>query len=249
MDSGRSIRHNESMQKARALSVHLLTASGAVFAMLAMLAAVEANWAMMFLWLLVALVVDGIDGPLARRYNVTLHAARYDGVLLDLIIDYLTYAFIPAYALYASGMVPGWLGWGVLIVIPFTSAMYFADTRMKTLDKSFLGFPSCWNMVALLCFVLTPAPGVIFAAILALALAMFVPLKFVHPTRTKRWRTVTLPVACLWIGVGIWATWVRFDLPDAAALVFALCSAYLLLAGIAHQVIRKPQTSGASSAS
>lgn len=225
--------------KARALSVHLLTASGAVFAMLAMLAAVEANWAMMFLWLLVALIVDGVDGPLARRYNVTLHAARYDGVLLDLIIDYLTYAFIPAYALYASGLVPGWLGWGILIIIPFTSAMYFADTRMKTDDKSFLGFPGCFNMLALVAFVLSPAPWIIFAATLALAFAMFLPLKFVHPTRTKRWRPLTLPIASLWIGIGIWATWVRFDLPDYAAVAFAITSGYLLLAGIAHQVLRQ----------
>jgi len=223
--------------KARALSVHLLTASGAVFAMLAMLQAVEANWSMMFLWLLVALFVDGIDGPLARRYNVTLHAARYDGVLLDLIIDYLTYAFIPAYALYASGLVPGWLGWGVLIVIPFASAMYFADTRMKTDDKSFLGFPGCWNMVALVSFVLSPPAWLIFAVTVALALAMFMPLKFVHPTRTVRWRWVTLPIANLWMILGIWATWVRFDLPQTAALVFTAASIYLLCAGMAHQVL------------
>jgi phosphatidylcholine synthase len=207
--------------------------------MLAMLQAVEANWPMMFLWLLVALFVDGIDGPLARRYNVTIHAARYDGVLLDLIIDYLTYAFIPAYALYASGMVPGWLGWGVLIVIPFASAMYFADTRMKTDDKSFLGFPGCWNMVALVSFVLTPPAWLIFGVTVVLALAMFLPLKFVHPTRTKRWRWVTLPVASLWMIVGIWASWVQFDLPPLASLIFAATSLYLLGAGILHQMLKR----------
>jgi phosphatidylcholine synthase len=224
--------------RARALSVHLLTASGAVFAMLALLQAVDANWSMMFLWLLVALIVDGIDGPLARRYNVTIHAARYDGVLLDLIIDYLTYAFIPAYALYASGMVPGWLGWGVLIVIPFASAMYFADTNMKTEDKSFLGFPGCFNMVALVSFVLAPPAWMIFLATVALALAMFLPLKFVHPTRTTRWRAVTLPVSIIWVGIGIWATWVRFELPQPAEIIFTLSSLYLLCAGIAHQVLK-----------
>ena len=97
--------------KLRALSVHLVTASGAVFAMLAMLAAADEKWSLMFLWLVVAFVVDGIDGPLARHYHVRKNAPRYDGVLLDMIIDYLTYVFIPAFALFSSGLLPGWTGW------------------------------------------------------------------------------------------------------------------------------------------
>jgi phosphatidylcholine synthase len=128
--------------QAKALAVHLLTATGAVFAMLAMLEAIERDWAMMFVWLIVAFAVDGIDGPLARHYNVKTYAPQFDGVLLDLIIDYLTYVFIPAYALYASGLMDGWSGWAAIIVITFGSAMYFADTRMKTADNSFSGFPA-----------------------------------------------------------------------------------------------------------
>ena len=92
----------------KGLAVHLFTATGAVFAMLAMLAAVDGEWDMMFLWLVVAFFVDGIDGPLARRYEVKKHAAEFDGVLLDLIIDYLTYVFIPAFALFKSDLLPGW---------------------------------------------------------------------------------------------------------------------------------------------
>ena len=95
---------------ARAIAGHLLTASGAVFAMLAMLAAVEAKWSLMFLWLVVAFAVDGIDGPLARKYNVKTNAPQWDGELLDLIIDYLTYVFIPAFALFSSGLMDGWTG-------------------------------------------------------------------------------------------------------------------------------------------
>ena len=91
-----------------ALSVHLFTASGAVFAMLSMLAAANHQWSLMFLWLVVAFAVDGIDGPLARRFDVKNYAPRFDGVLLDLIIDYLTYVFIPAFALFQSGLLPGW---------------------------------------------------------------------------------------------------------------------------------------------
>ena len=95
----------------KALSVHLLTATGSVLSMLAMLAAVEGKWDMMFLWLVVALVVDGVDGPLARHYHVKTNWPTYDGVLMDLIIDYLTYVFIPAFALFPSGLLPGWTGW------------------------------------------------------------------------------------------------------------------------------------------
>ena len=105
----------------KALFVHYLTATGAVFAMLAMLAAVGSKWDMMFLWLVIAFFVDGIDGPLARYYNVKENASEYDGVLLDLIIDYLTYVFIPAYALFQSGLLDGWTGWVTIIIITFTS--------------------------------------------------------------------------------------------------------------------------------
>ena len=118
----------------KALLVHLLTATGAVFAMLAMLAAVDENWSMMFVWLVVAFFVDGIDGPLARKYDTKTNAPIFDGVLLDLIIDYLTYVFVPAFALFKSGLLPGWTGWFAIIVLTFTSAIYFVDSRMKTTD-------------------------------------------------------------------------------------------------------------------
>ena len=95
----------------RAYFVHMFTATGAVFSMLAMLAAADAKWSLMFLWLVVAFVVDGIDGPMARKYDVKHKAPIIDGVLLDLIIDYLTYVFIPAFALFQSGLLPGWSGW------------------------------------------------------------------------------------------------------------------------------------------
>ena len=225
--------------RTRALSVHALTATGAVFAMFALLAAVEQAWSWMFVWLLAALVVDGIDGPLARRYEVTLHAARFDGVLLDLIIDYLTYVFIPVYALYASGLVPGWAGWGVLVVVPFASALYFADVQMKTPDASFEGFPGCWNMVALVVFVVEPHPWLTFAVALALSAAMFLPIRFVHPVRTARWRPLTLAVTGAWMVLAAGAAWGEFGLPPALAAGFAAASAYLLGAGAVQQLVAR----------
>jgi phosphatidylcholine synthase len=195
----------------QALSVHLLTASGAVLAMFAMLAAVDSDWQTMFLWLVVALIVDGIDGPLARKFDTPGNFPIYDGVLMDLIVDYLTYVFIPAFALFQSGLLDGWTGWFAIIVICYGSVIYFADTRMKTKDKSFSGFPACWNMVVLVLFATHPPQGVILFVVICLTITMFLQLKFIHPTRTKRWNAVSLPVAIAWIGFAGWAAWVNFE--------------------------------------
>lgn len=220
-----------------ALAVHLLTASGAVFAMLAMLAAVDQKWSLMFLWLVVAFVVDGIDGPLARRYHVKVNAPQFDGVLLDLIIDYLTYVFIPAYALFKSGLLPGWTGWVAIIVITYASAMYFADTRMKTKDNSFSGFPGCWNMAVLVLFALSPNFWTCLAIVVVLAVAMFVPVKFVHPIRTDRWQVVTLPMTLGWTFFAGWAAWVNFDPASWAHWGLIVTSVYLVAAGALQQVL------------
>ena len=215
-----------------ALSVHMLTATGVVFAMLAMLAAVEEAWSLMFLWLVVAFAVDGIDGPLARKVDVRRNAPEYDGALLDLIIDYLTYVFIPAYALFKSGLLPGWTGWGAIILITFASVIYFADTRMKTRDNSFSGFPACWNMVVLVLFALQPPFWISFAVVAVLTLAMFTPLPFVHPMRSLRGRALSLPVAVAWTVCAAWAAWDDFAPPDPVLWVLLATSIYLLLAGI-----------------
>ncbi|TBX29035.1 CDP-alcohol phosphatidyltransferase family protein [Nioella sediminis] len=221
----------------KALSVHLFTATGAVFAMLAMLAAVEEKWSLMFLWLVVALIVDGIDGPLARRYQVKTNAPEFDGVLMDLIIDYLTYVFIPAYALFKSGLLPGWTGWLAIIVITFASVVYFADTRMKTKDNSFAGFPGCWNMVVLVLFAISPNFYIILGLVILFAVGMFLNLKFIHPVRTERWRVLSLPMAIAWTGFAGWAAWVDFH-PESWALWGLMGSSiYLAIAGIAQQVL------------
>ena len=226
----------------KALAVHLFTATGAVFAMLATLAAVEEKWGLMFVWLVVAFIVDGIDGPLARRYDVRTNAAQFDGVLMDLIIDYLTYVFIPAYALFKSGLLPGWTGWVAIIVITYASVVYFADTRMKTKDNSFAGFPGCWNMVIIVLFATEPNFWVMLGIVVALAIAMFTPLKFIHPVRTERWRAVSLPVALAWTGFAGWAAWVDFHPESWALWGLTATSIYLLLAGIAQQIIPARKT-------
>lgn len=205
--------------------------------MLAMLAAVEEKWSLMFLWLVVAFAVDGIDGPLARKYDVKTNAPEFDGVLLDLIIDYLTYVFVPAYALFKSGLLPGWTGWFAIIVITFASAMYFADNRMKTKDNSFSGFPGCWNMLVLVLFAVQPNFYVIVGLVALLAIAMFTPLKFIHPVRTQRWRSLSLPVALAWTIFAGWAAWVDFHPSSWAHWGLVATSLYLLGVGIMQQLI------------
>lgn len=223
----------------KALFVHLFTATGVVFAMLAMLASSEQNWDMMCLWLITAFFVDGLDGPLARKYNVKDNCARFDGVLLDLIIDFLTYVFIPAFALYKSDLLPGWTGWVAIIIITFASALYFADTNMKTKDNSFSGFPGCWNMVVITFFatMTTKDTWLILIIITTLAVAMFLPLKFVHPVRTQRWRILTLPIALAWTGFAGWAAWHDFQADSWSHWGLTITGLYLLFAGIAQQII------------
>ena len=221
----------------KALSVHLFTATGAVLAMLAMLAAVNGNWSLMFLWLVVALIVDGLDGPLARRFDVGKYWPTYDGVLMDLIIDYMTYVFIPAYALFKSGLLPGWPGWLAIIVIVYGSVIYFADTRMKTKDKSFAGFPACWNMVVLVLFALQPPHFVTLFIVVALTVAMFTNLKFIHPVRTPRWHYLNLSMALAWVAFAGWAAWTDFNPQSWAHWGLVVTSLYLTCAGIAQQIV------------
>lgn len=220
-----------------AFSVHLLTASGAFLAFLAMLAAMRGAWAEMFAWLGAALIVDGIDGPAARKFDVEKHASRWSGVILDLIVDYLTYVFIPAVALVTSGTMYYPLAIPAAAIIIITGAIYFADTRMKTKDASFAGFPGCWNMVVLVLFAtdLTNSAG--FFIIAAISVTQFLPLRFVHPVRTVLWRHLTLPVLLAWVGFAGWACWEHFEHPRLCTIGLLVTSFYLLFAGVVQQAL------------
>ncbi len=136
--------------RARAFGVHIFTALGGAIALIAMLEAVREHWAAMFGWLGVALIIDGLDGPLARRFKVEETPPNWSGDTLDLVIDFLTYVFIPAYAITASGLLiplaTPLLGAAIVI----SGSLYFADRRMKTDDNHFRGFPALWNAAAFL---------------------------------------------------------------------------------------------------
>ena len=223
--------------KPLAFSVHLLTGSGAALALMALVAATQADWRLMFGWLGAALIVDGIDGPLARKVDTKKNAPNWDGSVLDLVIDYLTYVFIPAYALIYTDLLPS--PWGLVsaLAISLTGVVYFADVRMKAPDNCFVGFPAVWQMPLLVFLVFSPPVWATLAIIATLAVAQFTWLKFIHPMRTARWRPANLAVTLLWVTLAGWSIWSEFDPPQVVKMGLLATSLWLLLVGIVMQAL------------
>ena len=170
-------------------------------ALLALYAAIERDFAICFAWLGLALFIDGIDGTLARAAKVHETAARIDGVVLDLVVDFLTYVLVPVIALWRSDLMPTPVAFWLGLVVTLASTLYFADTHMKTKDHWFRGFPALWNIAVLYLFVLR-LPWMLSAALLVLGtVAMFVPVVFVHPLRVVKLRIVTIGVTILWFAL------------------------------------------------
>lgn len=223
--------------KPAAFLVHLLTGSGAALALLALIAATRGDWPVMFGWLVVALIVDGVDGPLARKVDIKRNASNWDGVILDCVVDYLTYVFIPAYALLYTGLLPWNVAMVAALFIALTGALYFADVRMKAEDNCFVGFPAVWQMPLLVFLTFDPPAWVTAGSIFLMGIAQFTWLKFVHPVRTVRWRPFTLAVCVIWVVLGAWSVWDHFDPPSLIKTGLLATSVWLLLAGILMQVI------------
>lgn len=222
-----------------AFAVHVFTATGAVLGLLALIAAVEGNWARMFAWLGAALFVDGIDGSIARRVRVMEVLPRWSGETLDLVVDYLTYVLVPAFAVAMGGLMPTWLAVPASAAILLTSALYFADTNMKTEDKYFQGFPAVWNLVVFY-FFLVPMNGYVIAAIIAvLSFATFLPIKFVHPFRVVRLRWLTILLLGLWGVLSVVAVLDGLRPPVWVSIGLCAVALYFLLFGLVPQ--RRPR--------
>ena len=217
---------------ARVFAVHVLTASGAALAFLALLAAVGGAWELMFLSLGLALIVDGVDGTIARSLKAAELLPRWSGEVLDLVVDFVTYVFVPAYAIAASGLLPPVLAAGAGVLIVMTGAIYFADRRMKTSDSYFRGFPALWNIIAFYLFLLKPAPWLAAFAVLALAAATFAPIYFVHPVRVPRWRMVNLVALAFWAGLAIFALAQHLDPPGWVVAALAAIAIYFVILGL-----------------
>jgi phosphatidylcholine synthase len=223
---------------AAAYSVHLLTATGAALGFLALLAAQRGDIRMAFVWLGVALVVDAIDGPLARRVSTSSRAPRYSGDTLDLVVDYLNYVLVPAVIIMASGLLPANSRELCGVMILTGSALYFADTEMKTRDLWFRGFPAVWNVVAFHLIVFEPAPWVAFGTIVLGTVGMFLPIAFVHPVRVKRFRAATLLMLAIWSAAALHALASDLRPPTAIRSVLLACIFYFLAIGLSKGLIR-----------
>src|ERR1700690_3248739 len=182
----------------RAFAVHIFTACGAALALLAMIFAAGGQWVAMFFCLGLALVVDGVDGPLAREFKVAEILPRWSGDTLDLIVDFATYVFVPAYAIAASGLLPPPLAIPSGVVVVISGALYFADREMKTPDNYFRGFPAVWNLAAFYLYLLEPPDWLAAVMIAALAALSFAPIKFLHPLRVKRLRLFNIALLAVW---------------------------------------------------
>jgi phosphatidylcholine synthase len=213
-----------------ALAVHVFTACGAACALLALMAAGQAGWRQMFAWLGLALLIDGLDGTIARRLHVAEVLPRWSGEVLDLVVDILNYVFVPAYALVTSGLLPGAAATPLGLVVVVTGSLYFADRWMKTTDYYFRGFPALWNVAAFYLFLLRPAPWLGAVAVGALAALTFVPFHVVHPVRIRHLRAVTTAALALWALLAVRA--LLKDLDPGSWTVGALCALALYFVGI-----------------
>jgi phosphatidylcholine synthase len=171
--------------------------------LLALFAAVDRNWSAMFAWLGIALLVDAVDGPLARRYNVTQVLPRWSGDALDFVVDFVTYVFVPAYAIARSGLLPDLFALPAALVIVVTSTLYFGDRHMKTTDNYFRGFPVLWNLVAFYLLLLKPNPWICVFIVVALAILTFGRFPFIHPIRVLRLRYLNIALLIAWSGLAL----------------------------------------------
>ena len=215
--------------RAAAFSVHVFTALGAGVALIAMLEAVREHWAAMFAWLGVALIIDALDGPIARRLDVVRVQPNWSGEVLDLVVDFITYVFVPAYAITASGLLlplaAPLLGIGIVV----TSALYFADRRMKTDDNHFRGFPALWNAAAFYLFLLHWPPVASTLAVAVLIVLTFIPFHVLHPVRVARLRGLTLTLIAVWAVLVIYA--LASDFHVGLPITIALCAIALYIVG------------------
>jgi len=207
-------------------AVHLYTALGSVLGFLIVVAAFEGN-AVTALWLgLATLWIDGTDGMLARRFRVKETIPWFDGARMDDIVDYLTYVFAPIVLLWTTDRLPdGPIGW-VVAALPLLASCYqFCRVDAKTADHFFLGFPSYWNVVAFYAIVLDIGRSGVAITLVVLTVLVFVPVRYVYPSRTALLRTLNLVLAAVWL---VTYAVLLAQYPDPNPVVVALSLAYLV---------------------
>ena len=219
-----------------AAAVHVLTATGAAFALLALIAAAHGDWHWMFIWLGVALIVDTIDGPLARWVGVTRVLPRWSGERLDLIVDFLTYTAVPAFALSQADLLPDAYRLPAAVAVMMSSLFHMADQNSKTKEGYFVGFPAIWNVVILYLFAFMPHPSVSLAIVTVFVVLTFVPLLCVHPFRVAGLRGFNVVVTALWLVAAIGAVANPFPSPLWVRALLAATAISIAGVGFIHSL-------------
>jgi phosphatidylcholine synthase len=178
---------------------HIYTASGAVCGLFAIAAAAQHDVRSSLLWMVIATIIDATDGAFARQVRVDLHARLINGARLDDIVDYVTYVVAPAFLLLEAGCLPaGLAGQLIAAAILLASAFGFSRQDAKTADYLFTGFPSYWNVVALYALVMETTPTLNAIVLTILCVLVFVPIRYVYPSRTPTLRPVTVVLSAIW---------------------------------------------------
>jgi len=197
-----------------AWGVHLYTASGAVLALLALEAIGRDAYAAAFAWMAVAMFIDCTDGTLARRARVKEVLPHFDGSKLDDMVDYLDYVLVPIVLLYRAGLLPGGLAGLIVAALPLLASAYgFCESEAKTLDHFFTGFPSYWNVVAFYLYVLGWPVWANTLVLVGLSVLVFVPVRYLYPSRTATARGVTYVGGALW-GVSVFILLAQLPTPS-----------------------------------
>jgi phosphatidylcholine synthase len=220
------------VDRIRAWAVHVLTACGAALALMALIFATGGHWEAMFFCLGLALIVDGVDGPLAREFKVAQMLPRWSGDTLDLVVDFTTYVFVPGYAIAASGLMPEFFAIPAGMLVVITGAIYFADRKMKTEDNYFRGFPAVWNLAAFYLYVLQPPAWIAAAGVVVLAALTFLPVRFVHPLRVKQWRWLNVALLALWALLALMTVVTGLQPGPIVTLPLCAIALYFLIAGL-----------------
>lgn len=223
-----------SARLAAAVAVHLLTASGAICGLLALHFTAMGEWQLVFSWLGLALIVDALDGPLARKLEVAAVLPRFNGATLDQAVDYLNYCVVPAFIILESGIFEDWLAIPVAGGMVVSSLFHIADKSSKTADGYFVGFPAVWNIACFYLFVFAPGAGAAVALILALGVLTFIPAKWVHPFRVRHFRLVTMAVVVCWGVAAIHVVLIGFPGTPGAQVVLVITMLYLVALGLAR---------------
>lgn len=203
--------------------VHLYTASSALFGFLALTRIFYDRYRDAFFWMALTIVIDATDGLLARRAQVASRLPHFDGAKLDDIVDYITYVFVPAFFVWHALLVPERWSIPVAAAMLLASAYGFNRTDAKTTDHFFTGFPSYWNIVVFYLYVAEWPPVVNLAVLLALAALVFVPIRYVYPSRTPVWRTLTVALGLVWGALMLVLLW---QMPDVSRPVFWVSLAF-----------------------